>query len=101
MSGKNFAIAVYDGKQHDHPAGRKIDNVPFGHPSSSLCGRGIDLGDLAQTISLGVVRTGNERSARLCRVPAGHDTESERLFSLDVTRREILHLVSFGLDVRA
>lgn len=37
------------------------------------------------------MRAGDEGAADLGRVPAGLDTETQRFFGLDVTRREILH----------
>jgi len=37
------------------------------------------------------MRARDEGSADLGRVPAGLDTETQRFFCLDVTRREILH----------
>jgi hypothetical protein len=61
----------------------------------------IDLFDLEKTISFGIVRPGDERSAYFRRVPAGHDAKPKRLFHFDVTRREILHgLCNFRVDVR-
>src|SRR5882757_7766609 len=56
-----------------------------------LCRRRIDLGDPAQAVGLGVMRARDEGTADLGRVPAGLDTETQRFFDLDVTRREILH----------
>src|SRR5258708_4696590 len=63
----------------------------FTRLSSFLQWLGIDLGDPAEAISLGIVRSGDKCAADLGGVPAGYDTEPKRLFWLDVTRREILH----------
>ena len=42
-------------------------------------------------IGLGIVRSGDKRSAHFRNVPAGHDAKPKRLFCLNVTRRKVLH----------
>ena len=58
----------------------------------------INLGDLAEAGSFGIVRARDKCSADLCGIPTGDDTEPKRLFCVDVTRPEILHWM---LSVRA
>src|ERR1700757_719618 len=62
---------------------------------------GIHLCNFAKAIGFGSMRPRNERSAHFCTIPARHDTEPERLFCFDVTRREILHEVCFQESVRS
>ena len=52
-----------------------------------------DLGDPTQAVGFVIVWTRHECSADLRGIPTRHHTEAKRLFSLDVTRREILHQV--------
>ena len=56
--------------------------------------RRINLCDPAKAIGLGIVRSGDKRSAHFCAVPAGYDAKPKRLFCLNVTRRTILHEVN-------
>src|SRR5882757_482092 len=58
--------------------------------------RRVDLVDPDKTGGLGVVRPRHKRSADFGAVPAGYDTEPERLFGFDVTRRKILHEAAFS-----
>src|SRR6266446_1542806 len=59
--------------------------------------RRIDFSDPAQAVRFGRMRSRDEGSADLGRVPAGLNTEAQRFFCHDVTGREILHQVlSFG-----
>src|SRR6476620_7739212 len=52
-----------------------------------------DFSDLAQAFRFGSMRPRDESSADIGRVPAGLYPETKRFFFLDVTRREILHLM--------
>src|SRR3569833_4773388 len=63
----------------------------------ALCDRRrrIDLGDLAEAIGGGGMRSGNERAAHLRAVPARGNAKPERLVSLDVAGREKLHEIDF------
>jgi hypothetical protein len=57
-----------------------------------------ELCDLAKAIGLGIVRSGDKRSAHLRAVPAGYDAKPKGLFCLNVTRRKVLHGAhAFGL----
>ena len=58
----------------------------------SYCG-GVISAIPAQAFSFGRMRARDESSADLGRVPAGLYPETKRFFFLDVTRREILHLM--------
>ena len=63
--------------------------------------RRIDLGDPAKAIGFGLMRPRNKCSAHFCAVPARYDTEPERLFRFDVTRRKILHEACFQESARS
>jgi hypothetical protein len=64
----------------------------------SFFGRRIELCDLAKAIGLGIVRSGDKRSAHFRAVPAGYDAKPKGLFCLNVTRRKVLHGAhAFGL----
>lgn len=56
-------------------------------PKSAFCRRRIDFRDPEKAISLGIVRSGDERAAHFCAVPSGLDTKPKRLVELDVARR--------------
>src|ERR1700756_4962679 len=62
---------------------------------------GTHLCSFAKAIGFGSMRPRNERSAHFCTVPARHDTEPERLFCFDMTRREILQEVCFQESARS
>jgi hypothetical protein len=47
------------------------------------------------------MRPRDECSAHFGAVPARYDTEPQRLFGFDVTRREILHEVCFQVSARS
>jgi hypothetical protein len=82
---------------------------PTGHPgvlrclnaSWTLYWRRIDLCDSAKAIGFGLMRPRNKCSAHFCAVPARYDTEPERLFRFDVTRRKILHEACFQESARS
>jgi hypothetical protein len=57
----------------------------------AFSGRRIELCDLAKAIGLGIVRSGDKRSAHFRTVPAGYDAKPKRLFCRNVTRRKVLH----------
>src|SRR6476659_2640179 len=63
--------------------------------------RRIDLRDFATAVGFGDVQPRDKCSAHLGAVPARYDTEPERLFCLDVTRRKILHEVCFQEGARS
>jgi len=69
--------------------------------SWTLYWRRIDLCDSAKAIGFGLMRPRNKCSAHFCAVPARYDTEPERLFRFDVTRRKILHEACFQESARS